>query len=285
MEENIVYTNDELKSLIEENTPESNQRIIEFLIDKNLYTLLSPNGENLLHWASAFNNVTICEYLLNKNIHINTNNFRGATPLYYAAMKNSIDAVKILSKYNANPRIRSGFSNLFPIEITTNQEIKILLQTLDDKIIPFAGYPDETNRNSEIYKKNKFSMFVAYKHRFYMFWLMNLNHFINPYNHNNLGATISEEAETIFLNKGIESLAKQCQIYYENFLKLLEKEFFPTFELEKKYNLKDQKVNIERCLYCDMIKNLKRCGKCKSVCFCGKECQKKAHMLHKYDCK
>ncbi len=51
-----------LKELIESNNERSNEEVIG----------LSKDVENLLHWATAFNNVTISEYLLKeRNFHPN----------------------------------------------------------------------------------------------------------------------------------------------------------------------------------------------------------------------
>ena len=38
------------------------------------------------------------------------------------------------------------------------------------------------------------------------------------------------------------------------------------------------------CLNCRTTENLKKCSKCKKVYFCGVECQKKCHKLHRFDC-
>ena len=58
----------------------------------NLSTILAPHGENLLHWAAAKNNVDAIEYLISKKCYVNMVNYYGASPLYYAASKNSKEA-------------------------------------------------------------------------------------------------------------------------------------------------------------------------------------------------
>ena len=144
-----------LKELIESNNEKSSEEVIEWLKDADIYRLLDRDGENLLHWAVAFNNVSIAEYLLKeRNFHPNIRNFRGTTPLY-GCLTNAEAVVEVLLKYHAQPRMRSGFSGLFSIEITTSDSLRAKLQ-----VEPLANH------------------YKAYKYRLYMYWLMNLDHFI-----------------------------------------------------------------------------------------------------------
>ncbi|QKF94482.1 ankyrin repeat protein [Fadolivirus algeromassiliense] len=251
----------ELRTLIEMNDGESNNKIISLIEDKNIYDILYVHGENLLHWAAAFNNAVICEYLLkDKKLHVNLENFRGATPLYYAAMKNSLEAVEVLMRYNANPRIRSGFSGLFPMDVTQNDQIKEILEEVDNTSIPLTGY------GGVLKCKNNFSKYVAYRYRLYMWWLSNLNYYNNKYKHTISGTELIPEAKTIYDKDGITGLAEKCQRLYDDYIDSLEyKEF-------------------KCCLYCSNNIDLKRCSKCKSVYYCNQTCQSHAYKIHKIDC-
>ncbi len=249
-----------IKDLIEKNQEDTNRQIIELIKDKNIYELTYPSGENLLHWAAAFNNAFICEYLLkSKNVHVNIENYRGSTALYYAAFRDSIAALEILLKYHANPKIRSGFSGLFPIDAAKNRTMKDMLEHADNKLVPI----DYITRKI----KPNINRYTAYKYRYYMWWLSNLNYFNNPYKNTISGITIIPEAAMIHNTGGIIKLADQCQRIYDSYVNCLN-----TTILENK------------CLYCDKIDNLKICSTCRSAYFCSEECQKKAEILHKYDC-
>lgn len=239
-----------LKILIEKNDDDANASIIESIKNLDVYTLIYPHGENLLHWAGAFNNVQIIEHLLaNKKIHINLENYRGATALYYAAMKNSKDSCDILIKYNANPSIRSGFSGLMPEDVTTDDAVKNIVAI------------DKTLKNN---------LFVYYKYRLYMFWLSNLNYLNNKYKHTISDMITIPNAIEIFENNGIKSLADKCQEIYDDYLNVVKL-------------FKENKLN-KMCLTCNKTSILKRCSGCKKVWFCNKECQLIANKLHKYDC-
>lgn len=149
---------DTLKDLIEK---KQNEQVISLIKDKNIYEdeFIDLNGENLLHWAAAFNNVEICQFILeNEMIHVNLSNYRGTTPLYYGAMRNSIGAIKILLNFNANPRIRSDFSGKFPFEITDNDEVKKLLIQANE-LIPLTDY------NLTLKLKKTSNHYSSYKYR------------------------------------------------------------------------------------------------------------------------
>jgi len=235
-----------MEELIKENSEESNKKLIECCTN---YYELTNHGENLLHLASRYNNETIINYAINK-IHVNLDNYRGTTPLYYAMISNSTNVVKILLQNHANPRIRSGFSGMFPSDATQNQEIKTMLLKYEADVIPL-------DRNLKL--KPNFSRYVSYKYRLYMWWLSNLNKF---------GGTIVEgvdiipEAKIIFETNGIEGLSNKCQELLMSFIN----------------------GNDDCCLYCSSKVNLKSCSKCKEIRFCNVECQRNAFKIHKYDC-
>jgi hypothetical protein len=240
----------ELKQLIEKNDEKSNSKIIELIREKNVYELIYVNGENLLHWASVSNNCEIAEYLLTvKKIHVNLENYRFTTPLYYATMKGNLEVIKVLMGHNANTAIRSGFSGMFPEDIVETKELLDLVK-IDHEI-----------------KENKF---LHYGYRLYMFWLSNLNYFHNRNKNMVSGVVIIPEAKQLY-EQGIEKLANECQKIYEHYLQ---------YVVLFKNNLLNSKV----CLSCLKENNIKKCSRCKSVYFCNVECQKNAHILHKFDC-
>jgi ankyrin repeat protein len=253
---------EELKNLIEKNTHESNidaKKIILQNKDK-LYEISYHHGENLLHWCGAYDNYDICEYLIN-DMHFITNisNSRSTTPLYYAATKNSINTIKILLKYHADIRSRSGFSGMFPHQICNDEVKNIIIEY--EKNIPL-------DYENSLAVKEGYTLVQAYNYRLCKFYVMILSSsFLTINNRYNI-SKIDEKIPLKILN---ENTFYQIKEMYENALK----------------NYIDNLNNSETkfCLNCKTIDNLKRCSQCKKIYFCSIECQKKCHSLHKYDCK
>ena len=54
----------DFRTLVEENTLESNLKLKEYLNSVDVYTIIFPHGENLLHFACGAGNVDICRYLI-----------------------------------------------------------------------------------------------------------------------------------------------------------------------------------------------------------------------------
>jgi ankyrin repeat protein len=126
----------DFRKLVENNNDGFNNELKEYLNSVDIYTIIFPHGENLLHFAAGSGNVEMCKYLIyEKNVHPNIYNARGATPLLYACLKNQEEVVKILLSENVDTRIRSGYSGLFPYQSTSNENIRKLLEK-HDKIIP-----------------------------------------------------------------------------------------------------------------------------------------------------
>jgi hypothetical protein len=236
-----------------------NDEIFKEVTKTNKLTLVSSNGENLLHFAAAYNNVDICKYFLeNLEVHVNIENFRGATPLYYAALSGSTDTVKILVKHGANPRIRSGFSNLFPINATKLPEIQEILEDADNRLVPITGW-----NTGFLFKKPSSSYYDAYRYRYYMWWRANFCQLFSG--GRSAGSAVIPEAEEIFKQSGLLGLEAKCNDLYRDYLNRLN-------STEK------------NCLVCNKSENLETCEKCNSVRFCSSICRQAADRVHKVDC-
>jgi hypothetical protein len=271
---------DEIKTLIEQNNVNDKVKTLLLRVDikGNINpkdNLLYHHGESVLHWAAVSNNKDICEYILEDPAAIDNlapwgcvdvSNYRGTTPLHYAALNNSLEAVICLLKHNANPRIRSGFSALFPFEVTSNKEIKELLIQADNERIPLTGYDTQ----SYLVKKN-FNHYNSYRYRLYMSWLSNLNYYICGDRNIVSGVILIPEAKILYQEHGIVALSKRCRE--------LQNDYIERIKMHQK-GVRQMKA----CLFCDNEENTKRCSRCKKVYFCHKECQSKTFQLHKYDC-
>jgi hypothetical protein len=162
---------DELKAIIQINNPLENKRIIREYTDKDLTKVIWTHGESILHWACAFNNTDIIKFVLdNHKVHVNMSNYRGTTPLYYAASKDHYGAIKLMLSYGANPCIRSGFTGLMTYETTGDPECRLLLEYWRDSNVPI-GY-DSKNHLKLL---PRFSVRQSYKYRNYMFARMKLD--------------------------------------------------------------------------------------------------------------
>lgn len=251
----------DFRKLVENNTTESNLKLKEYLISINVFTIIFPHGENLLHFACGAGNIEICKYLIEeKKIHPNIYNSRGATPLIYACLKNQIEVVRLLLSYNADPRIRSGFSGLFPYQSTQNKEICDML-LLHDSIVPI-------DYENGLKIKTGYNLYQSYKYRKHKYWLTFVTNEMMRISGNQQIDRLNETEEIInVLEQGFDKLLEMYQEIYNDYISSL--------------------VNVDTrcCLSCsNSSTQLFRCSKCKQVLVCGKKCQKQIHMLHQYDC-
>lgn len=82
------------------------------------------------------------------------------TPLYLAAMNNHKKCVELLLNKGGNPFLCDKDGRK-PEDVTTNTDIKILLQTTNEK--PFNEiYKEETNEKKNIDNKNKSAFKINY---------------------------------------------------------------------------------------------------------------------------
>ena len=57
-----------------------------------------------IHWAAAFNHMTIVERLLSCSVPVDINANDGRTPLWYAARIGDVCCVDVLLKHGASPQ-------------------------------------------------------------------------------------------------------------------------------------------------------------------------------------
>lgn len=253
--------NTEIKNLIELNTQESNNKLKEFLFDKNIYNIAFEHGENLLHFAAGYNNAELCKYLIEeKGMIVDMFNSRSAVPLTYASIKNSIDTINILLQHNADIRIRSGFSGLFPHQSSqTDKIMNVILKK--DNIIPI-----DYDNNYEL--KHGYNLYHAYKYRLHRYYLQYVStEFLKNNNIKMMNGMKIKDEHSVTL-EGFDNLLNQYKKIRDDWLLSLKSDF-----------------NINMCLNCNNTQNLQKCSKCKAVYFCNNTCQKSAHFLHKFDCK
>jgi hypothetical protein len=256
--------------LIRDNTRESNEKILEViqpLTSHNISKIAYSHGENLLHWCAAYNNVEIGEYLM---IHfpylINLMNSRNATPLCYGSLKNKYEIVELLLRYGADIRIRNGFSGLIPIDITTDHAIKDLIRQYDDRIP--LDYDNNYRR-----KENK-TLTQCYQYRAFLFY-----NIILTASYLKLNGCYNMTSSSIEETKSMNTLVTN-----HSFDEILEM-FTEVMRRYQQGLLESEDSTSISCLSCERTDNLQRCGRCKQVYFCDRNCQKKCFELHNLDCK
>jgi hypothetical protein len=261
----------ELESLIRENTAESNGMVLEViqpLSPQDISHIAFTHGENLLHWCAAYNNLEIGEYLMTHFPYlINLMNSRSVTPLCYGALKNNFEIVELLLRNGADVRIRNGFSGLVPVDITTNKAIKDLIRQYEERIP--LDY-DNNYRRKEIKTLSQ-----CYQYRSFLFYNILLTaSFLKSNGCYNTTSSSIEETKSMKEIVTNHSFDEILEMFLEVLRRYQQGLLFPEGDL-----------NVPSCLSCQGTENLQRCGRCKQVYFCNRNCQRKCFELHNLDCK
>jgi hypothetical protein len=236
----------------------------------SFYDISYLYGENLLHWCAGYNNIEICQYLLVNGMNPTIANSRGATPLYYATMKNNMNIVELLLKFGADPCIRSGFSDKLPKDIIESKARDMLIHA--ERIVSIDG----------------FSLSDIYNYRLYRFYNAILtNCFLHINNRNTIEGVPILLYDKLVLYKKYKNMfeSHMTEEEMETNKKLTVREFnFVLIECKKAYEQFIQRDTVNCCLYCKKKDDLLRCSTCKSSYFCDRECQIKSRQLHKFNC-
>ena len=225
----------------------------------NIFIISYTHGETLLHWCAAFNNVTIATILVNElKYPVNINNGRGTSALYYGALQNSYETCEFLLKKGADIRSRSGFSGKFPYEAATDTKFVDLLKSYEINI------PIDYDNGHKI--KSTHTHLQSYFYRLMKFY----NTALEICFHETTGNRVLYDVDREFRNIVNSNTFEQIQNMYCD----AHKWYSDSLIHENKF-----------CANCKTSRNLQRCSRCKKLWFCGRECQLKCWVLHKYDCK
>lgn len=238
------------------------EEVKECYKDTSPYSIMwygEHHGENMLHWAASANNIELCRFAIESNIEVNVDNARGVSPLFYASARNNKEAVEYLLSVGADPYIRNGFSEQFPIHVTTDPEIKTMLQkSMDASPVTLV--------NNHIQSKqgiNKVRLYLYKSYRRLIGLLYNYLHF----------GRVRECDMPLFI-KDVDDIYKTSLSPIDKISKLCHTAYI-LFTKYERYRRK--------CLWCR--KNARqRCSRCKSVRFCNRVCQYQAHDVHSVDC-
>ena len=109
--------------------------------------------QTAFHWAAKLGYERMLEMFLTFSRRCNVYDKNMRTPLYLAAMNNQKRCVELLLNRGGNPFLYDKDGKK-PEDVTTNTDIKILLQTTNER--PFNEiYKEDNNNGKNTEKKNK----------------------------------------------------------------------------------------------------------------------------------
>jgi ankyrin repeat protein len=216
---------------------------------------MNPHGESPLHFAVKENNVDQVKIAL-IDCSANIVNFKGSTPLIYAAINGNMEICNILLENYANPRETSGFSGKYPDEITNNHELRQKLKTIREKIdCILNSIPMNTMYRLRKWGEDSLN-FILQKDT------VAIKNWPNDYK-------LRKDLIELSKNQIVEKLRNEWKFFYKYLDEWINGEF-------KQKNV---------CVFCGDFQGKKyRCGKCETTFFCGKECQINAFPYHRLIC-
>ena len=132
----------------------NNFEMVSQALDKSIKYLYQYDyfQQTAFHWAAKLGYERMLEMFLTFSKRCNIYDKKMRTPLYLAAMNNQKRCVELLLNRGGNPFL-SDKDGKKPEDVTTNTDIKILLQTTSEK--PFTDIYNEDNNNGKNNKKKK----------------------------------------------------------------------------------------------------------------------------------
>lgn len=132
----------------------NNFEMVNQALDKSIKYLYQYDyfQQTAFHWAAKLGYERMLEMFLTFSKRCNIYDKKMRTPLYLAAMNNQKRCVELLLNKGGNPFL-SDKDGKKPEDVTTNTDIKILLQTTSEK--PFTDIYNEDDNNGKNKKKKK----------------------------------------------------------------------------------------------------------------------------------
>ena len=132
----------------------NNFEMVNQALDKSIKYLYQYDyfQQTAFHWAAKLGYERMLEMFLTFSKRCNIYDKKMRTPLYLAAMNNQKRCVELLLNRGGNPFLCDKDGKK-PEDVTTNTDIKILLQTTSEK--PFTDIYNEDNNNGKNNKKKK----------------------------------------------------------------------------------------------------------------------------------
>ena len=132
----------------------NNFEMVNQALDKSIKYLYQYDyfQQTAFHWAAKLGYERMLEMFLTFSKRCNIYDKKMRTPLYLAAMNNQKRCVELLLNRGGDPFLCDKDGKK-PEDVTTNTDIKILLQTTSEK--PFTDIYNEDNNNGKNNKKKK----------------------------------------------------------------------------------------------------------------------------------
>ena len=132
----------------------NNFEMVSQALDKSIKYLYQYDyfQQTAFHWAAKLGYERMLEMFLTFSKRCNIYDKKMRTPLYLAAMNNQKRCVELLLNRGGNPFLCDKDGKK-PEDVTTNTDIKILLQTTSEK--PFTDIYNEDDNNGKNNKKKK----------------------------------------------------------------------------------------------------------------------------------
>ena len=132
----------------------NNFEMVSQALDKSIKYLYQYDyfQQTAFHWAAKLGYERMLEMFLTFSKRCNIYDKKMRTPLYLAAMNNQKRCVELLLNRGGNPFLCDKDGKK-PEDVTTNTDIKILLQTTSEK--PFTDIYNEDKNNGKNNKKKK----------------------------------------------------------------------------------------------------------------------------------
>ena len=136
----------------------NNYDMVSQALDKSIKYLYQYDyfKQTAFHWAAKLGYERMLEMFLTFSRRCNVYDKNMRTPLYLAAMNNQKKCVELLLNRGGNPFLCDK-DRKKPEDVTTNTDIKILLQTTTER--PFNEiYKEDNNNGKNTGNKNKFKL-------------------------------------------------------------------------------------------------------------------------------
>eukprot|EP01084_Bolivina_argentea_P278850 476579_1 len=273
-------------------------QIINWLLQNGLNINIQNKWGYTVLYESIMNNpdIQLATYLLNHGADVNMKNIFGSTALLSSVLNGDINIIKLLLKYNGDPRIKHAFYDFTAFDLVKTKP-KILIE-LSKKRVRLERinenkniFMDNNNDNDENEFKDIINKTV-----------------INREDKNKKKYNISNKQCEIDMNNNEEFKMEKSKMkgktnWEEKYMKKSNKKIKMSDEYENikdmvknkcnndnEYDEKDEEWLEDHCCVCGLsrneIKKLFQCSRCKSERkYCSVNCQRKDWSTHKKSCK
>jgi palmitoyltransferase len=128
---NIKLTNNKGLNILHLSAQSNQENVLAYFIEKYNFDPMSFDDAKStpLHWACYFGSENCADFLLSKDININSCDNEGKTPLHIAVLSENVNLIKKLIRYGSNKNIRDNNNNT-PLNIAEIKKKKNAISIL-----------------------------------------------------------------------------------------------------------------------------------------------------------